>query len=327
MTLRTFNQPVKAAPPVTAFRYNPGHYSSMQRRPDQRPQSVMTAATVAGITKGFLKRYSWAALETSAGVYNFTEIASDLDYCLARGLHLIVMFEDRTYGGQYGSDNPAPAYMADYAAVNLDGGYTVAKWDPTVVTRFRALLSAFAAGYGTHAALEGVLQEETALGLAAPALDSDLVNTPYVPYTPQAFRDALIGHVDHWTSVCPSARWFFYMNFIARDPGNYCNEVVVATKPRIVICGPDAEEQNPSLSNVFNIYRNHKATCPVMAHLSTQVYQQAIPPTGEEMFQFATVELGANYICSIFEGATSATWVNRIKPMMTAHPTFNPESW
>jgi hypothetical protein len=321
---------------VSQYRYNPGHYSSMQRRPDARTQAEMSNSIIRDvndidITKGFLKRYTWRSFEPSLGVYTLAthELASDLAYCLAGNKKLIVMIEDMTYGGTYGSDNPTPPYLGNRTPANTYGGFSSARWDPYVLERRNALHTAFYNYFGSHPALEGIMHEETSLALSTNALNSVGSNTPYVRYTPELYRDALSATITHWRSLNSNVRWFFYMNFMPSNlDGTYLDQIVQTHKPAIVICGPDAEQGNAALeSRTFHVYRNNKLTCPVMAHLSTQVYDHVPAPTGEEMYTFAVDDLGANYICSVFQGASSSVWVNRIRPMVQAHPTFNVEAW
>jgi hypothetical protein len=331
VTVRTFAADV--TPLVLTRRYNPGHYASMMRANDSQAQ--MTAATVPGITKGFLKRWAWYTFESALNNYSAMdthELHSDLAYCQARGLKLIVMIEDITYGNP--TDNtPQPPYLNSWSVDNNVGGVTICRWDSFVHARWKLLLTEFAARFGSHPALEGIMREETSLVITNTQLTTPAVDKLYEPYTPEIYRTALLDGIEHALTVMPLIRYFFYMNFMPmmgadHDSGLYLEDVVEAHKPDIVICGPDAEETNAALeTRTFWIYRDHAATCPVMAHLSTQVYDQASAPTGEQMYQFATGSLGANYICSIFQGAAHNNWVNKIVPMMNAHPTFNVETW
>jgi hypothetical protein len=294
---------------------------------------IKNAAGTTDITKGFIKRWTWRSFEPTLGNYVLAthEIASDLAWCQARGKKLIVMIEHRTFG--YSDNQPAPDYLIPYTGETTAGGdqpaagATIAIFDPYVVTRFKALLTAFAAAFGDHPALEGVMLEETSLGQPeAMWYAPSSVGKSWTAYTPEMYRDALIEIMAHWATVQPDVRWFFYLNYMAGNVSGTYLEAAALAADNCVICGPDAQELDGTLdTRTFWIYRDNNDVRPIMAHLSTRVYNTAV--TGEDMYDFAVNDLGANYICSVFQGAAHTNWTTKIKPMVQAHPTFNPEDW
>jgi hypothetical protein len=72
----------------TQKKYHPGHYITLLRGSDS--QGAMASSIQPGVV-GMLKHYSWPALEPSKGTYDFSEIASDLNWAAAHGMRLIVM--------------------------------------------------------------------------------------------------------------------------------------------------------------------------------------------------------------------------------------------
>ena len=96
--------------------------------------------------------------------YLLAEIQSDLDWCWARGLKLMVMIQDKTFV----MENPLPQYLAHKAIPNRNGGYTALRWDPLVASRMSRLMNAIASRFKNHSAFEGLGAEET-----APSLSSD----------------------------------------------------------------------------------------------------------------------------------------------------------
>lgn len=303
------------------MKFHPGHYSSMLRGNDSH--TAMDASVVPGVTQGFLKRYTWLSLEPALDKYDFSEVKADLDWCQASGHKLLLMIEYKTFGF---SDNiPNPPYLIARTVVNSAGGYSICLWDPIVVARFKLLLTELGARFDKHPALEGVMTEETAPSIAAMDLTSPPPGKLYTPYTPELYRDAFIAIMDHAKRVLPSTRWFFFMNFIPKNnTGLYLDEVVKASA-NCVITGPDAEKTNAALQErTFWIYRTNKTTRPVMAHVSPQVYQS--DQTKEEIYQFSTTDLGANYIAWTYTGAKSTSWLQAAE-VMKKHPRFNKESW
>ena len=98
---------------ATTRKFHKGHYIALMSYSDST--KTMAASMKPGV-KGFMKRYRWNELEPSQGNYNFSEIQADLTWCAANGMQLIVMVEDKTFSSDAG--NPAPAYLAKYAARN-----------------------------------------------------------------------------------------------------------------------------------------------------------------------------------------------------------------
>jgi hypothetical protein len=314
-----------------SYRYNPGHYVSLQRAQDSQTLMGQAYGSAPQI-KGFVKRWTWASFEPSQNTYAFAahELVSDLAWCQARGLKLIVMIEHITFG--YQDNVPNPPYLnswtGSYPTPSNPSpvGYVMAIWDSVVVDRVKALLTAFAAYFGNHPALEGVMMEETSLQLSTADLTTPPTGKLWDPYTPEMYRDALIEIVAHWATVAPQIRWFFYMNFMPQNQsGSYLNQVVLASD-NVVICGPDAEEDNAALqTRTFYIYTDNNDIRPVACFASTQVY--ATPATGAEIYDFSINGLGADYMMWVCQGINTTAWKNKAKPQIIANPTWAWDDW
>jgi hypothetical protein len=337
MTARPLTLTVAAPPPAPTYRYTPGNYASFQRATDSQTLMGQAIASAPPL-KGFVKRWTWRSFENSAtagSTYPLMlthELNSDLTWCQARGLKMVVMIEHVTFG--YQDNTPNPDYLANYTgsyptpANPSPFGYSIAIWDPYVRSRLKLLLTAFAARFGNHPALEGVMIEETSIGMST----ADAITPPtgklWQPYTQENYRDALIDILAHWATVQPDVRWWFYMNFMPYTTNNvrlgqYLNEVVLAS-PNCVITGPDAQSQGaPAVAleeRTFWIYRDNNDVRPVAAFASTQVY--ATPATGAEIYDFSTGSLGAQYMCWVCQGVNNTNWKNKAKPQILGHPTF-----
>jgi hypothetical protein len=338
MTRTTKILPVPVGPAPTAMRYNPGHYVSLQRI-DKDDYTLMAAAYAsAPQIKGFVVRWTWRSFESSLDNYILAthELVNTLAWCQARGLKLILMIEHITYG--YADNDPQPPYLNNWTGINPSptdaqgnptrpDGNAIAIWDPFPLERLKLLLTRVANYFGPHSAFEGITIEETAISIPG----TDLYNPPdpkrWVPYSQEIYRDALIAILAHWKLVAPTIRWFFYMNFMPFTTNNvrlgeYLNAVVVASN-NCVITGPDAEPNNAALlARTFPIYFNNNDIRPVAAFFSTQVYLSSENYTGAELYDFATLELGAQYLCWVCQGVSNPDWTQIARPQIVAHPSF-----
>ncbi len=195
----------------------------------------MMEAVKPGVT-GIEKRYDWRTLEPTQGNYDFSEIASDLNFVAGQGLQFIVFIEDKTFN----KPMPTPDYLSAYTLPNRAGGYTLLRWHPTVVAGIKALLTQLAARFDGNPNFEGVAIAETAVGLDDAALK---VNG----YTPEAYRDALIDILDTAAAQFTRSQVSWYMNFL---PGQqrYLADIADAVAPLgVAMGGPDILPDDASL--------------------------------------------------------------------------------
>ena len=218
--------------PTAGRKYHPGNYIAMMR--NQSSQSLMTASVKPGVV-GMLKRYTWRKLEPSIGVYDFSEIKSDLAWANAYGMHLVVMIEDKTFV----LERPNPGYLDQYTPLNRTGGYTMVRWAPYVVERMNALTKALGQ-FDSNAAFEGIALQETSLGFESATLNS-------FGYSPEKYRDAYINMLSAAATSMPTSRVFWYMNFFVGNQ-SYIGSVAAAVASKgVVMGGPDVLPDNSAL--------------------------------------------------------------------------------
>ena len=126
--------PCGTAPPKgpyeTTRKFHPGHYTALLR--GQGGPKYMNDTLRPG-NVGLMKRYYLALARADAGQLQLhrdpgrPRLGTEL-----YGMQLIIMIEDKTFV----LDRPNPAYL-DYVTRprNRDGGYTIVRWYPYVVTR------------------------------------------------------------------------------------------------------------------------------------------------------------------------------------------------
>jgi hypothetical protein len=281
-----------------ARKYHPGHYIALGR--GDSSQATMTASVKPGVT-GIMKRYTWRSLEPSKGNYDFSAIKRDLDWASAYGMKLVVMIEDKTFK----LERPNPAYLDSLTPRNRAGGYTVVRWNPTVVARMKALMQALGR-FDSHWAFEGVALQETALSFDDPILNK-------YAYTPEKYRDAYIGILTAGANAMPRSRMFWFMNFFPRRQ-DYIGTVAAAVADKgVVMGGPDVLPDNAALKKLtYPFYDKFKDRMPMFGQVEAMCYSHLHTTSGyktkywtmAELFRFARDRMHADYMI----------WVRMTKP-------------
>ena len=306
---------------TTSRKFHPGHYTVilMAHNNDQR---YMHDANRPGMT-GIMKKYYWRELEPTQGNYNFSKIQADLNWAQQYGMQLVIKIVDKTFQ----PERPNPAYLDAFTPRNRNGGYTMVRWSPTIVQRYKALVTAMGKRFDSHPNFEGIGAQETSLGLPTTTLQQ-------FGYTPEKYRDALIGSFGHALNVMPRSRVFWYQNFL---PGGqaYIGSIAAALGPKgLVMAGPDTLPDHDNLLEssypYFSRFRDGM-------HLGIQVedvcYRALHETSGYptkywtplELFRFARDRLHANYIFWVripnAQPADSYDWYDAL-PVIQANPWF-----
>ena len=199
---------------------------------------------MAGVV-GFMKRYTWRELELSEGQYDFSEIASDLNFLSGQGMQLVVMIEDKTFV----NEQPLPGYLANRTKPNNPGGITAIRWDPRIVTRLKALITALGNRFDSNPAFEGIATQETAPGFNSVTLDA-------TSYTPEKYRDSLIDVLTHATKKMPQSRVFWFMNFLPRKQSYLADIASAVADTGVILGGPDVLPDDDALQrHTYPVYR------------------------------------------------------------------------
>jgi hypothetical protein len=219
---------------TTTRKFNPGHYTVLLY--SNSGQRFMDEAARQPGTRGIMKKYKWRDLEPSQGVYDFTGIQADLTWAQAYGMQIIFMIEDKTFK----LERPNPAYLDSVSPRNRAGGYSMVRWNTTVVSRYKALTTALGKRFDSHPNFEGIAQQESALGLDGPVLQQ-------YGYTAEKYRDALIESFTHALTAMPRSRVFWYQNYFVGNQ-SYIGTIAAATGPKgLVMAGPDVLPDRKSL--------------------------------------------------------------------------------
>lgn len=305
---------------TTARKYHPGHYVALLS--EYGSQAYMASSLKPGV-QGFMKRYRWRDLEPTYGNYDFSEIRSDLAWTAAYGMRLIVMIEDKSFKAM----KPTPAYLDAYALRNTRGGYTLARWNPYVAGRMKALLVALGRFDGNWN-FEGVALQETALTLESWVLDAQ-------GYTPEKYRDYYISNLTAAANSLPTSRVFWFMNYLPRNQ-SYIGTIANAVAGKgVAMGGPDVLPDDPTLQDMtYPYFDQFRYRMPLFGQVEGECYESLHKTccyatkywTMPELFRFARDRLHVDYM--FWSRVTQQTqwnsydWYDAL-PVIENNPLFN----
>jgi hypothetical protein len=302
-------------------KFHSGHWIVMGRGADSI--SLMQQSIKPGVV-GMVKRYTWRDLEPSQGKYDFSGMQADLNWAASSGMHMIFIIEDKTFT----IERPDPSYLDKLTPRNRAGGYTVIRWNPTVVTRFNALTKAIGAKFDSNKNFEGLATQETALGLDSPVLKQ-------FGYTPEKYRDSYINILTAASQNMPTSRVFWLMNFLVGDQA-YIGNIAAAVAPKgVIMGGPDVWPDNKSLqSKVYPFYTQFYKKMPLFGQVENVCYSEPHMTSGfktkywtmTELFNYARTKLHVSYMfwVRVTSGPKGAyTWLDAL-PVIAANQNFSP---
>ena len=308
-------------PYQTNRKYHPGHYTALLR--SQGGPKYMNDAVRPGVA-GLMKRYTWRKLEPTPGVYDFSGIQSDLVWAQSYGMQLIVMIEDKTFV----YERPTPAYLDDRTMPNRIGGFTVVRWDPYVVARWKALVQAMGARFDAHPNFEGIATQETSMGFDGAQLSA-------LGYSPERYRDAYIDMFESALVSMPTSRVFWYQNFFAGNQ-SYIGSIAKAVGPKgVVMGGPDVlPDDKPLLTQSYPFYKTYLGQMHLFSQVEGICYRALHETAGyatkywtmAELFDYARDTLNVNYMIWVRVPTSTPTdsynWYDAL-PVIASSPTFN----
>jgi hypothetical protein len=314
--------PVTGSAYETTRKFNPGHYSVILRA-HNNDQRYMDDARRPGM-RGITKKYLWRQLEPTQGKYDFSMIQRDLYWAQAYGMQLVIMIEDKTFK----AERPNPAYLDYLAPGNVDGGYTMVRWHPTVLSRYKALVTAMGSRFDANANFEGIAAQETSLGLTTAVRNA-------FGYTPEKYRDAYINAFSHALNVMPRSRVFWYQNFFPLNQ-SYIGTIARTLGPKgLVMAGPDVLPDRDQLVSMSYPFFDQLQGQMHMAIQIEDICYRALHETAgyatkywtmAELFRYARDRLHSNYIFWVRIPAPaladSYSWTHAL-PVIENNPVFN----
>jgi hypothetical protein len=200
-----------ASAAAQGIKWHPGHYV-MFGTEDSKWQVLQNIAEIGDepSVKGVQVRMRWHDLETSRGVYDFSDIDAYLAKLRAQPTRkqLVVRVIDRAFNTT-SSAGIVPNYLLSSTynggVVRSKTGYVARLWEPAVMDRLIALHSAIGRRYDDDVRFEGLATEETTLSL----------NTPFPAGYSHAALEAQYERLARAVrTAMPSSNFFLYTNWI-----------------------------------------------------------------------------------------------------------------
>ena len=277
---------------TTTRKFHPGHYTVLLH--STGGQRYMDEVARQPGMVGLVKKYQWRELEPTQGSYDFAGIQADLNWAQAYGMQLIIMIEDKTFK----LVRPNPAYLDSLTPPNRANGYSMLRFHPTVVSRYKALTTALGKRFDSHPNFEGIAQQESALGLDSTTLQK-------YGYTAEKYRDALIASFTHALAAMPRSRVFWYQNYFVGNQ-TYIGQIAAATGPKgLVMAGPDVLPDKPSLvEKSYPYFTQYKDKMHLGIQVENICYMHEHKTSGystkywtpAELFKYARDKLHVDYM-------------------------------
>ena len=294
-------------PPVTKpVKWHPGHYYSLMdhgKNASWYLSQVYKEIQRTPALRGVHIRYSWAELETSEGVYNFSAIAKRLSELAAINKQLIIMLELRTFDP---TENLVPDYIrtSQYedgifvydSSIISSQGNNIKLWNPNVRDRLIALIKALGNRFNSNAYFEGIGLTETAIG------------KPVVPLTStqtEGYYSNLIVLQQQMRKSFPNTVTFQFTNFPRPILESFIGDLETMGAG---LGGPDSFIEDPGLhypripQGVYNYYPQLSGVIPLTPSVMSGNYKNTrsdgtgYQPTVSELLAFARDTLKANYL-------------------------------
>jgi hypothetical protein len=248
-----------AALPDAQRKFHPGHYVSIG--PAELRKGVSTA--FGNGVRGIQLRYRWADLEPTQDQYDFSSVARDLRAAGQANLQFVAMIVDKSFQ----EDSPLPAYLQERYSYQAKRGIAAMRWDPYVVQRMSKLVQAFGRQFDCDPHLEGIAFQETALSLELPRLQQ-------YGYTPEKYRDALVGMLRSASQSLPTSRVFWYMNFLPGKQEYIADIANAVAGTGVVMGGPDILPDNQALERrVYPFYEEFRGHLKLFGSMQNDSYR------------------------------------------------------
>lgn len=161
------------------------------------------------IVRGIQKRYYWDDMEISKENYDFSLIINDLNFLHTKGLKLVIQIQFKTFNS---NQKPYPAYLQtseyDGGIYEMEsGGWNLKLWNPEVLERLKALITALGNATDHNPALVLINMAESA---AATPKDSELASN--WSQTKKVFLKNLAGCAYTFRTVFPTTPTISYFN-------------------------------------------------------------------------------------------------------------------
>lgn len=291
-------------------RYAAGHYVALST--DQMGTNVSGAnSTYTGIpnpgtrtdtgpvssnVKALVIRHRWNEINPTGTTYDYTRLDAEIAQAAAfpgGGVLIFWILVMRNFTGSAAAENPLPADLTAYSEVFQNtanpsaNGWQTWRWSPTILDRFRTLVTKLGARYNNNVYFGGLATQETSVGtgVVGGAATTYTVNgiTGSDQLTLAGYIAALQAESNYISTACPNARHMAYQNF-AGPPGTNAEQTAGLAQYAATVQanegifgGPDLVLGGAIYSRCFPNYKLvHDGTAPVAGRGATMC---AVQPT------------------------------------------------
>lgn len=280
-------------------KWNPGHYMLAS---DKTKRSEFTKGDFLGVQK----KYSWADIEKTKGVYDFSEMRADLEFLEKHKKRLIIQLQTKEFGeGEYGG----PLYLKEkeygggFYKTRGNNSFNPVFWNSRVEERIIALYKALGKEFDNEPFVEAICLTET-----APKIREGDKQEGVPDYTDVAYANALIRQMKALKNAFPKTVVIQFTNF----PKQCLKEITDYQKQYCIgLGGPDINPFSKGLNNpkdgIYTYYDVLQNIVPLGTAVQHEDYdfkktlaKGEIPdgkiPSVEELYKFGRDRLHLNYI-------------------------------
>lgn len=255
---------------VNTNNFHPGHYIRVgDKESVTRINQVLDVPGFVGLKKG----YVWRDIESSEGVYDFSQIESDLAYLKSVGKQLWIVIQDTEWStsnqpkvpaymwtnSKYGCD---PKYYGTYQRSAQQGGWLPCIWNENVLARYKALYAALGKRFNKEPNFEGMNLGETSTG-----------STDW-GYTKEKEKDAFYAKALALKQAFPDKSVTQMMNYATFDLTAFADWL---SANGIGIAGPDVHlmpEKINLQTNVYPLYVKYHSIVPTGPDVQWDNYER-----------------------------------------------------
>ena len=278
-------------------KWNPGHYILLYPKQSEPRyfNAVMSDLRENPIFRGVQKKYFWNKLEPTKGVYDFSEIRSDLANLAQINRQLVLSLQAEsfiTYEKLVPDYLQTDEYEGGVYPINTGRGFNVAYYNVKVQDRLVALVKALGREFDHHPNLEAINFEETSPGRTEP----------------EWHRAYIKKYIEGMMTVAIAAKKSFPQTVVIQYV-NYPESSLPTVMQTLLhhgigMGGPDTVQNNKFLAQgVYSYYPKAANELPIGIAVDYNNYQSSVGGSGpmdrpsiESIHRFAVGALKPNYM-------------------------------
>ena len=171
------SSPSTLAANAACSRFHPGHYFLVKHESGGLP-NLRNKLSLGGQFRGVVYLMNWGTIEKSKGVYDFSQLDAALAAVGAKGMVLMLQFEDRTFHTGCAS-NFVPSYVPKEKSATKATACYAKIWETATADDMIRVVKAIALKYKNDSRFLGISLEETSMRPTSFVSRPDLVLVVY----------------------------------------------------------------------------------------------------------------------------------------------------